>query len=126
MSLNSFQTFTNEEINGLKITGIAGRDRSNAPVWAAICTFCGTSGQTFPHKDVLARTIHCKAAHCGKPVSTESRATAVGATEGTSVRNARSRTAFNEGERKIVRERPLFNFDPWAARVRMLKQLGEI
>ena len=125
MALNSFENFTNQEINGLRITGIARREPGGSVVWAGICTTCGTSGQTFPHEDLRHRNIRCKSSSCGKPVTTETRRTAVGAIAPLNLRNSRARQEFDNVESKPAVERPLVLFDPWAARRKLERQLGE-
>jgi hypothetical protein len=98
MALNTFKNYYGEVVNGLKIIGIFGRDRSQAPIWQAICTKCGTTGQTFEHRFLVDGSARCKSGICGKPTVTESRKQAVGAAQGIRARDVRARSAFNASD----------------------------
>jgi len=72
--IGGVRNFTNEVVNGLRILGVYRDERTQALTWQAICTKCGTSGQTFEHRFLVDGSARCKASICA--VKTEaSRAT---------------------------------------------------
>src|SRR5258708_6173860 len=92
--LNSFINYYGEVVNGLKIIGIYGRDQHQAPIWQALCTKCGTTGQTFEHRFLVEGSAKCKSGICGRTSET-TRATVGGTSAAFRSNNPRARLDFD-------------------------------
>ena len=106
-----------ERFGKLVVVGVSRIDEQGR-VWLCKCD-CGTTGVGVKHQDLLTgKIIRCPSTICDRPpIETRGRPKATGAGEGVSVRNVRSKAAFDQQQQAVVRhravrEQPRYR-EPW-------------